>query len=161
MVQTTITSGAIAKHQVISRAGRPRYIKSRPLPCQSHIIYAHNKKNQHNGICLPKLFTVHLDADMLDKHVLFFKFLACDLRRKFKNNIQKQPEPDSLKALLQALQGTAALPSSVISLFLVCSQTSYVAVIQIYPSTSLLNYNLYFSSHILCIKCQVCAAIEA
>lgn len=91
MVQTTITSGAIAKHQVISRAGRPRCIKSRPLPCQSHRIYAHNKKNQHNGIRLPKLFTVHLDADMLDKHMLLFKFLACDLRGKIKNNILRQP----------------------------------------------------------------------
>lgn len=74
--------------------------------------------------------------------------------------IEEHSESDSLQAYLQALQATAALSSFVISLFLVCCQTSYVAVIQIYPSASLLNYNLYFSSHILCIKRQVCGVTE-
>lgn len=58
----------------------------------------------------------------------------------------------SLKASLEALQATAAL-SSVMSLFLVSSQISNVAAIQIYPSNSSLNCYLY-------IRCWICTAIE-
>lgn len=58
----------------------------------------------------------------------------------------------ALQASVQALQATAALSSSVISLFLVSSQISYVAAMQIYPSHSSLNYYLCLPSSILCIK---------
>lgn len=97
--------GYTAKHQVIPRTGRPRCIKSQLLPCQSLIIYTHNKKNPHKGIRPPKLFSVHLEADMLDCHfvvasvrdwksswsAIVYVFFPLDLRRRFKNKTEKIP----------------------------------------------------------------------